>query len=189
MRAITGLEQDVLSRLLSVDFPGVEQLRSQAEHILGVESSCSCGCPSIKVFPDRDAVPRADCGSMILPVSLLEIERPDGVVREVIVFADQDGYLAEVECVYFDQARHEWPDLTRCALYLDSAKGGTAAVILPNGVTFVPVKEGDAWRRTALRERVFSGVTVAGYVEEFDLEGRVLRRVRSLRRWWRRGLT
>lgn len=52
----------------------------------------------------------------MLPTELVEEERTDGVPRTVIWFADADGYIANVECVYYDDALSEWPDLRRCTV-------------------------------------------------------------------------
>jgi hypothetical protein len=48
---MTGREQAVLDALLSVEFDGVEQLRSAAQHVL-VIGGCECGCPSIDFHKD-----------------------------------------------------------------------------------------------------------------------------------------
>jgi hypothetical protein len=45
-RPLTQRERDVLNALLSVDFPDVDALRTQAEDV-EVVGVCDCGCPSI----------------------------------------------------------------------------------------------------------------------------------------------
>jgi hypothetical protein len=45
-RPLTGRERDVLEAMLSIEFPGVEDLRRQAPDVI-VVGMCGCGCPSI----------------------------------------------------------------------------------------------------------------------------------------------
>ena len=45
-----------------------------------------------------------------MPLDLIEKARGGRVPREVLVFAGRDGYLSEVECVYVDEPRDEWPE-------------------------------------------------------------------------------
>jgi hypothetical protein len=45
-RPLTTREREVLKVLLSVDFPGVDNLRRQANEVL-VVGQCGCGCPSV----------------------------------------------------------------------------------------------------------------------------------------------
>src|SRR5690349_4779712 len=52
-RPLTTRERAVLEALLSVDFPGVENLRRQANEVL-VVGKCNCGCPSVDFQRSRD---------------------------------------------------------------------------------------------------------------------------------------
>jgi hypothetical protein len=115
MRPISEVEQRILGRLLSVEFDGVQKLRAQAAHISGVEPNCTCGCPSITPTIDRSLAPPAS-GPRILPVELQELERQNGIERTVICFLDDDGYLSNLECVFYDDAIDEWPDADECAV-------------------------------------------------------------------------
>ncbi|GAB2973129.1 hypothetical protein [Nocardioides montaniterrae] len=115
MHPLTEVELAVLHRLVSVEFDGVEQLRAQVEGIREVEPNCTCGCPSFTPSLDRSTVPAAPYRS-ILPTELVEDDRPDGIPRTVIWFADTDGYISNVECVYYDDALSAWPDLSRCTV-------------------------------------------------------------------------
>lgn len=115
MRPITETEVEVMTRLASIEFGGVLQLREQIASVREVESSCTCGCPSFAPVVDR-SVARASPWKAVLPTELVEEERSDGVPRTVIWFADADGFIANVECVYYDEARDEWPDLRRCTV-------------------------------------------------------------------------
>ena len=107
----------MLRCLVSVDFSGAEQLRAQIEGIREVEPNCTCGCPSFTPVFDREATPPTPLRS-ILPTELVEEERANGIPRTVICFADEEGYIANVECVYYDEAINEWPDLTACTLHI-----------------------------------------------------------------------
>ena len=48
-RPLTEREQAVLNALLSVDFDGVQGLRSEAEQAT-VVGGCGCGCPSVGFY-------------------------------------------------------------------------------------------------------------------------------------------
>ena len=115
MQPVQEVELEVMRLLASGDFEGVDELRAQIASIAHVEPNCTCGCPSFTPVLDRAEVP-ASRQRTLLPSELVEESRPDGVPRTVIWFADADGYIANVECVYYDEARNEWPDLTRCTV-------------------------------------------------------------------------
>jgi len=115
MHRVTAVELEVLNRLASVQFEGVEQLRTQIASIQEVEPNCSCGCPSFTPVLNRSLVPPAPFGSL-LPSELVEEERADGVPRTVIWFADTDGFISNVECVYYDDAIAEWPSPRSCTV-------------------------------------------------------------------------
>ena len=61
LRPLTANEHAVLDALLSVDFPGVEQLRQQARDILA-SPGCACGCGSIDLHPQGEP-PRSSARS------------------------------------------------------------------------------------------------------------------------------
>lgn len=176
MQPLSYIERRVLDRLLEMDFQGAAQLRSQVAHIVGAERNCTCGCPSITPIIDRSVTAPALVYSTYLPVTLQEIDRDEGLPREVIAFTDPDGFLANLECVYFDDAINEWPDVDRSAVFLADSQRSTVAISLPNGVIIRPFEEGDAWRHTTFDELSFVGETVSGYREEYDFRGRRLGR-------------
>lgn len=145
MRPISETERAILRRLLSLDFEGADALRVQAAHIVGVESNCKCGCPSITPHVDREKAPPADCTSPI-PVELAEMNRPDGgIPRTVLCFLDADGYLANLECVYYDDSLPEWPEPAYCALMLRDGDGYLSQITLPSGALIHPKEPGDYW--------------------------------------------
>lgn len=115
MQPVTETEMAVMNRLASVEFEGVVQLRAQIASISQVEPNCSCGCPSFTPIIDRSVAP-ASALRTLLPTELVELERIDGVPRTVIWFADEEGYIANVECVYYDDALPEWPDAPQCTI-------------------------------------------------------------------------
>ena len=175
MRPISEAEQRILSRLLSVEFDGVQELRAQAAHISGVESNCTCGCPSITPTIDRSLAPRAN-GPRVLPVELQELERPSGIERAVICFVD-DGYLANLECVYYDDAIDEWPDADQCAVLLRDSDRYLTTVRLPGGAQVSPRESGDHWVSFEIEPQGFSAATWNGWRETYSADGRLTARV------------
>jgi len=115
MQPVTQTEMAVMNRLAAVEFEGVVQLRAQIASISQVEPNCSCGCPSFTPIIDRSVAPASSLRTL-LPTELVELERIDGVPRTVIWFADEEGYIANVECVYYDDALPVWPDARQCAI-------------------------------------------------------------------------
>ena len=51
-------ERGLLDGFLAHDFPGVEELREQALHVLA-RKGCQCGCGTIELVPDGTALPSA----------------------------------------------------------------------------------------------------------------------------------
>jgi hypothetical protein len=51
-RALNSNELSVLTRLLAVDFPGVEELRLQLPHAR-VVGNCECGCATVHLLVDH----------------------------------------------------------------------------------------------------------------------------------------
>ena len=170
MRAISNAEQRILSRLLSVDFEGVQELRAQATHISSVESNCTCGCSSITPKIDRSLAPPAS-GPRILPAELQELDRPNGIERTVICFLDDDGYLANLECVFYDDAVDEWPEADECAVLLRDSERYLTAVLLPSGAQVTPQNTGDHWVSFEIEPQGFSAATWNGWRETYDATG------------------
>ncbi|WP_406026212.1 hypothetical protein OH802_06480 [Nocardioides sp. NBC_00850] len=176
MRPFSEAEQRILSRLLSVEFDGVQELRAQATHISGVEPNCTCGCPSITPTIDRSLAPPAD-GPRILPVELQELERPNGLERTVICFLDEDGYLANLECVFYDDAVDEWPEADECAALLRDSERYLNAVRLPSGAHVSPQDSGDHWVSFEIEQSGFSAATWSGWRETYSNSGELTARV------------
>jgi hypothetical protein len=144
MRAPTDREFDILRRLTSVEFEGVEAIREQIGAIRGVEPNCACGCPSVTPHLDR-TLASPHHGRSPLPVELAELHRPDGIARTVLCFLDDDGYIVNLECVYYDDPIAQWPDPDHCAVLLKGERSGWQAVALPNGRLVRPQQANDMW--------------------------------------------
>ncbi len=175
MRPITDSEQEVLKQLLSMEFEGADLFRTQARHILGVESDCICGCPSIKIHVDRTKAPPASW-TRLFPAELEELSRPFGVPSSVLCLLDEDGYLANLECVYYDGVVTEWPPSNRCAVILRDSERNMSAVLLPSGVLMKPRNTGDSWVSFGEEQMGFSATTRSGWTETFDATGRLVSR-------------
>ena len=171
VRAVNDVERAVLKRLLAVDFDGVEALRAQANAVVEVELNCTCGCPSITPTLDRSAAPPAHCSSP-LPAELVELNRTDGIPRSVLCFLDDDGYLGNLECVYYDDAAAEWPEPRNCAVLVRDDLRYLQAVGLPSGTVVHPHELGDRW--VSFEEQSdggFCASTWSGYRECFGPDG------------------
>lgn len=83
-------EQETLAYLLSVDFPGRDELRLPAP-TLRVIGKCGCGCATIKVDADRTASPPAPVWDTS-PVGA-SANRDQWYVHLLV----SDGYLSEIE--------------------------------------------------------------------------------------------
>ncbi|HQA78132.1 MAG TPA: hypothetical protein PLL50_07225 [Propionicimonas sp.] len=170
MRSMTGVERAVLDRMLSVEFVGVDVLRSQAEQIVSVAPGCVCGCPTIELVVNRDGVPTATGWSRI-PAELQEMERSDGIPRSVLCFVDREGYLSNLECVYYDEPQGEWPLLQGCAVLLRDGDGYVTAVVLPGGARVDARAPLGAWVSFEAADGGFIATTFDGYREEYAADG------------------
>lgn len=178
MRPITNSEQQILDRLLALDFEGARELRKQAMHILGVESNCTCGCPSITPFVDRSQAPPASRSSL-LPVELQEFGRTSGIERTVICFLDDDGYIGNLECVYYDDAITEWPPIDSSVVLLSDSDHNLTSALLPTGAQVRPGDANDYWVSFNRVDSGYSAVTQSGWAETFNSSGRLISRARS----------
>jgi len=95
-----------------------------------------------------------------------------GVVRTVPCFLDADGYLANLECVYHDDACLEWPTPDDCAVLLRDAQRYLEGVALPSGATVRPHQPEDRWVSfEGQSDGGFCAVTWSGYCECFARDG------------------
>ena len=108
----------------------------------------------------------------MLPVELFEMDRADGVQRTVLCFLDSDGYLANLECVYYDDALSEWPRVDQCAVLLHDDQHHLEAVALPSRAIVRPRELGDRWTSfDPQSDGGFCASTRSGYRESFDRDG------------------
>jgi hypothetical protein len=113
-RPLTSAESAVLTLLLSVEFPGVDELRVQAASA-AVVGGCDCGCPSIALQVPEDAPLASGLSSRLAPAEGVVSPQGDGVPGEIILFVD-DGRLSYLEYVYYDAPPTEWPALDRISV-------------------------------------------------------------------------
>jgi hypothetical protein len=91
---------------------------------------------------------------------------------------DDDGYMANQECVYYDDARPEWPKANERAVLLRDAERYLEAVALPSGAVVRPRQPGDRW--VSFEEQSdggFCAATWSGYRECFAGDGSELTRI------------
>lgn len=105
-RSLTEIERAVLDFLLLPDFPGVHELRRQAQTAT-VVGLCDCGCPTFKLAVD-ERVARAVL-SDVVPV---EVRSTGDTDPDLLLFA-RHGRLESVELVWYgDEPPSEFPPLT-----------------------------------------------------------------------------
>lgn len=106
------------------------------------------------------------------------MRRADGVPRTVLCFLDRDGYLANLECVYYDDTMPQWPDPRDCAVLLHDNERHLEAVLLPSGALVRPYQSSDRWRLVEMHEdHGFCATTGSGYRECYAADGNLLSRV------------
>ncbi|MEJ1114683.1 hypothetical protein WBN73_08890 [Paenarthrobacter sp. CCNWLY172] len=176
MRPINDTELEILNRLLSMEFEGVSEFRKQAMNIIGVESDCICGCPSIAIQVDRTKAPGAPW-TRLLPAELEELSHPTGVPSSVLCLLDQDGYLASLEFVYYDDVVTEWPPSNRCAVVLRGSERNPSSVSLSGGALVKPHDMEDPWTSFEGVDMGFRATTLNGWTETYGSNGQLVSRV------------
>ncbi|CCH17705.1 hypothetical protein [Micromonospora lupini] len=96
-RPLSVIERDVIARLLSVPFPGRDELRAQLP-FARVEGRCGCGCVTVNLAVDRAAAPAAVSSSAPVSADISDDEFYAGVV----LLVDGEGYLC---CLVRDSDR------------------------------------------------------------------------------------
>jgi hypothetical protein len=115
-RPLAEAERSVLDLLLSVDYPGVAELRVQAITAT-VVGRCDCGCPTYDIAVDADSPPSPMEAHSLAPVELRVAALADEREGSIILFID-DGRLASVEYVsYADDPPQEWPTRDRLSTF------------------------------------------------------------------------
>lgn len=104
-RPPTGREREILDLLLSVDVPGIAELRSQALYVSAAR--WDCGCASFDVQVDRERAPRSSVTSSPA-IEATTVEREDYRRTFDLLLWVNDGWLSGVEIVdYVDQHGEE----------------------------------------------------------------------------------
>lgn len=109
-RPLAPEELGVLNVLLGHNFPGVEELRVQAQRLLA-RKGCKCGCGTIHLLPQGSAM-RASRVKNAVPVEGAVQNEAGESVGGVLLFV-HDGYLAELEVYSFYDAPLPMPDPSR----------------------------------------------------------------------------
>lgn len=113
-RPLTAAESAVLALLLSVEFPGVDELRLQAASA-AVVRRCDCGCPSVALEVPEGVPLASGLSSRLVPAEGVVSPIGDGVPGEIILFVD-DGRLSYLEYVCYADVPKEWPALDRISV-------------------------------------------------------------------------
>jgi hypothetical protein len=91
---LTEHEWALLDALLSHDFPGVGELREQAQHV-HAKKGCQCGCGTIDFVPDATPVPRSETANPA-PVEGV-VRNADGEEVGGLILFIKDGMLLSLE--------------------------------------------------------------------------------------------
>jgi hypothetical protein len=91
-RPLSGNEQAVIARLLSVSFRGRDELRAQLPFTT-VEGRCGCGCATVNLTVDRAAASAPVLSSAPVSADLSDGEYYAGIV----LLVDGEGYLSCLE--------------------------------------------------------------------------------------------
>jgi hypothetical protein len=106
-RPLTDREREILELLLSVEVPGIEELRKQVAFARAAR--WDCGCASFDVIVDRERAPRSTITTSPA-VEAYSKERNDPNKAFDLLLWVEDGWLAGVEIVdYVDQHGDDSP--------------------------------------------------------------------------------
>lgn len=90
-RPLTGRECQIVHMLLSVEVPGIEELRSQVPH--ATVARWDCGCASFDVRVDRQRAPRSEITTSPL-IDATTVERDDYRNTFDLLLWIKDGWLS-----------------------------------------------------------------------------------------------
>lgn len=96
---LTEHESALLNALLSHDFPGVAELREQAQHVL-TKKGCQCGCGTIDLVLDATPTPRSEASSPA-PVEGVVNNDEGEPIGGLLLFVG-DGMLGSLEVYSYD---------------------------------------------------------------------------------------
>ncbi|GLZ60920.1 hypothetical protein [Micromonospora sp. NBRC 107095] len=91
-RPLNDIERDVIARLLSVPFPGRDELRAQLP-FAAVEGRRGCGCVTVNLAVDRAAASAPVLSGAPVSADINDDESYAGIVLHV----DGEGYLCCLE--------------------------------------------------------------------------------------------
>jgi hypothetical protein len=107
-RRPTRRELEILEMLLSVEMPGIEELRAQVP--AATVARWNCGCSSFNIEVDRRAVPRSQV-TRNPAIDAESKERDDPRQAFDLLLWVEEGWLAGVEIVdYVDRHGDDSPD-------------------------------------------------------------------------------
>src|SRR4051812_4259662 len=103
-RPLDRREREILDFLLTVETPGIDELRQQAKHARAVP--WTCGCASIDLVVDREAAPASRVTVRpAVEAATKERNDPDRAF-DLLLWVD-DGYLSGVEIVDYTETHGE----------------------------------------------------------------------------------
>jgi hypothetical protein len=105
-RPLTRRERDVLDYLLSVETPGIAELRQQAETARAIP--WDCGCASIDLIVDREAAPKSSVQARPA-VEAASNERNDPERTFDLLLWVEDGWLSGIEIVDYGETHGSNP--------------------------------------------------------------------------------
>lgn len=107
-RPPTSREREILEMLLSVEMPGIEELRAQVPSAR--VARWNCGCASFNIEVDRSAVPRSEI-TRNPAIDAQSKQREDPLTAFDLLVWVEDGWLAGVEIVdYVERHGEDSPD-------------------------------------------------------------------------------
>jgi hypothetical protein len=107
-RLPTSREREILELLLSVEMPGIEELRAQVPSAR--VARWNCGCASFNIEVDRAAAPRSKI-TRNPAIDAKSKQRDDPLNAFDLLLWVEDGWLAGVEIVdYVESHGDESPD-------------------------------------------------------------------------------
>ena len=103
-RPLTGRQRETLDFLLSIETPGVEELRRQAKFALA--KAWDCGCASIDLVVDQEHAPRSSITARpATETRSKERDDPQRIFDHLLWV--EDGWLSGIELVEYGFERHE----------------------------------------------------------------------------------
>ena len=99
---LTHRQREILDFLLSVDMPGVDDLRRQAEFAESAGPWAEC-CPSISLSIDRERAPQSSIRrSPAIEAWSRERDDPE-CLFDLLIFLDE-GWLSTIELVHYGES-------------------------------------------------------------------------------------